>query len=85
MTDLVRKKVKKIIVYGEAKEKLKKTFESVVGVEECEMLDEAVKKAKREASSGDCVMLSPMCTSFDMFTDFEERGRTFKEIVHQLN
>ncbi len=83
-TPLVRTKVKKMLAIGEAREKLKRTFEGVVEIEECATLESAVKKAKETASQGDCVLLSPMCASFDMFADYEERGRRFKEIVHRL-
>ena len=48
------------------------------------VLEEAVQKAYNFASPGDCVLLSPMCSSFDMFTSYEERGRVFKEIVGRL-
>lgn len=83
-TPLVRKKVRKMLAIGEAREKLKKTFEGVVEIEECATLESAVEKAKKTAHQGDCVLLSPMCASFDMFADYEERGRRFKEIVHRL-
>jgi UDP-N-acetylmuramoylalanine--D-glutamate ligase len=47
-------------------------------------LKEAVLAAYRDASAGEYVLLSPMCSSFDMFKDYEERGRFFKEIVSGL-
>ncbi|MGB9694449.1 MAG: UDP-N-acetylmuramoyl-L-alanine--D-glutamate ligase [Caldisericaceae bacterium] len=47
-------------------------------------LENAVKKAKAISSSGDVVLLSPACASFDMFNDFEHRGETFKQIVNKL-
>jgi len=84
LQELVYKKVKKILVIGESREKIKKSFESVVNVELCDELETAVRKAKEFAHAGDCVLLSPMCTSFDMFSNFEERGRVFKEIVSRL-
>ena len=73
-----------MFVIGEAKEKIRNTFEDVVPVTLSRDLDEAVVLAHREAKAGDCVLLSPMCASFDMFNDFEHRGRVFKEIVHRL-
>ena len=84
LKDLVKKKVKKMIVIGEAKKKLRETFEDVVTVEESALLEEAVHKASQSARQGGAVLLSPMCASFDMFNNFEERGRAFKEIVNQL-
>lgn len=80
----VRRKVRKMIVIGEARAKLKKTFEGVVAIEECDTLPCAVLKAKETAQKGDNVLLSPMCTSFDMFANYEERGRCFKALVHNL-
>lgn len=80
----VRQKVKKMIVIGEARAKLKKTFESVVALEECATLPDAVSRAREIAQKGDSVLLSPMCASFDMFANYEERGRRFKELVRNL-
>ncbi len=85
LRDIVRTKVKKMFVIGEAKEKLKQSFGDVVALEECSNLEEAVLSARKNAQPKDCVLLSPMCTSFDMFANFEERGKIFKEIVNKLN
>lgn len=77
-------KVKKLVLIGEAKEKIK---DHLMGAAPCifaETMEEAVKKAFFESEDGDCVLLSPMCASFDMFRNFEERGRVFKEIVRTL-
>jgi len=77
-------KVKKLILIGEAKEKIR---DHLMGAAPCIFADtmgDAVKKAFLEAEEGDCVLLSPMCASFDMFRNFEERGRAFKEIVRAL-
>lgn len=84
VTPFVRQKVKKMIVIGEARAKLKRTFESVVALEECAILSDAVTRASEIAQKGDSVLLSPMCTSFDMFVNYEERGRCFKELVRSL-
>ena len=72
------------MLIGEAKEKIK---DHLMGAAPCifaETMEEAVKKAFFESEDGDCVLLSPMCASFDMFRNFEERGRVFKEIVRTL-
>lgn len=84
LTDLVKDHVKKMIIYGEAKEKLKRTFASVVTWEEAGDFVQAVHRAQQAAATGDCVLLSPMCASFDMFRDYEERGRIYKKIVQEL-
>ncbi len=84
LRDIVRERVKKMFVIGEAREKIKKAFVDIVALEECDQLDTAVQQAQKNAAPGDCVLLSPMCTSFDMFKDFEDRGRHFKDIVNKL-
>jgi UDP-N-acetylmuramoylalanine--D-glutamate ligase len=83
-TPLVRKKVRKMLAIGEAREKLKRTFDGIVDLEECPTLENAVHRAREVACQGDCVLLSPMCASFDMFANYEERGRRFKDIVRGL-
>ena len=50
-----------------------------------QLMREAVEQASRLASPGDVIMLNPACASWDMFASFEERGRMFKESVHNLN
>jgi len=47
-------------------------------------LEEAVKVAYDQAKSGDIVLLSPACSSFDMFQDYKERGNVFKKAVRDL-
>jgi UDP-N-acetylmuramoylalanine--D-glutamate ligase len=84
LSETVRRKVKQMLVIGEARAKIRQAFDDLVNLEECERLEDAVAKARQIATKGDCVLLSPMCASFDMFADFEERGRVFKEIVNQL-
>jgi len=82
--ELARKKVKAAVLIGEAKEKIKQAFNPALKIEEAVTLEEAVKKAFSLARSGDCVLFSPMCKSFDMFSNYEERGRLFKGLVAQL-
>jgi len=74
-------KIKQAVLFGEAKEKIASAFNGKIPVEMASSLEDAVKKAFVKASGGDCVLLSPMCSSFDMFKDYEERGRVFKKIV----
>jgi len=82
--DLVKKKVKKMVVIGEARQKIREALESFVAIDECEELRQAVDQARHVSAEGDCVVLSPMCASFDMFQNFEERGKVFKQIVKNL-
>ena len=81
---LVRQKVKKVLAIGEAREKVSAVFSDVVPVERFDSLEAAVLSARMNAKSGECVMISPMCASFDMFKNFEHRGTIFKHIVNQL-
>ncbi|MFH1655112.1 MAG: Mur ligase family protein [Candidatus Omnitrophota bacterium] len=79
--DLIRKKVKELFVIGQAKKKIKQALDNSTEIKEAGSLKDAVYLARKDALAGDCVLLSPMCASFDMFRDFEERGRVFKQIV----
>jgi len=82
--DLAKQKVKMAILIGEAKNKIKAALGDILPCEEADSLAKAVYLAYKKASSGDCVLLSPMCASFDMFKNYEERGNIFKEIVKGL-
>ncbi len=82
--DIIKEKVKKIILIGEAKDKIRKSFNGLLPMEDAASIDEAISLAYRSARKGDCVLLSPMCASFDMFRNYEERGRVFKDIVRNL-
>ena len=79
---LVREKVSAIVCLGLDNEKIKRTFENVVDIiVETAGAEEAVKVSKKLANKGDVVLLSPACASFDLFDDYEDRGRQFKEAV----
>ena len=82
--DLARNKVKEVILLGEAKKKIASAFKGTLSLDEAATLEEAVAKAFSKARSGDCVLLSPMCSSFDMFSSYEERGNIFKKSVYDL-
>ena len=81
---LAVQKVKHMIAIGQAREIMKSTFGDVLKVETLASLEEAVQAARGAAQAGDCVLFSPMCASFDMFKDYEHRGRCFKDIVNNL-
>lgn len=85
LKSLVGRKVKKIMAIGEAQDKVFKTFSDVVAVEKCASLEDALKGARKQTKPGECVIISPMCASFDMFKNFEHRGQVFKEIVGRLD
>lgn len=82
---LVREKVKGIVCLGVDNQKLFNAFNNVVDVMiETTSMTEAVKIAQRMAEKGDTVLLSPCCASFDLFENYEDRGRQFKNAVHNL-
>lgn len=81
---LVKEKVKALILIGEAKEKIKKELGDLTEVFFEEDMRSAVRRAQSIALSGDIVLLSPACASFDMFENFEDRGKKFKEAVKAL-
>jgi len=81
---LVLEKVKKVYAIGSSAEKVFNFFHHDVKVEIEKSMEDAVKSASREAKSGDVVLLSPACASFDMFSNYEHRGKVFKEAVNKL-
>jgi len=84
LLDLARKKLKAAVLIGEAKDKISAVLADFLPVNRANSLEEAVNLAFSKAAAGDCVLLSPMCKSFDMFQDYEDRGRAFKKIVQDL-
>jgi UDP-N-acetylmuramoylalanine--D-glutamate ligase len=82
--DLVIQKVKKIYAIGSSAEKVFNFFHGDVKVEIEKSMEDAVKSASREAKDSDVVLLSPACASFDMFNNYEHRGKVFKEAVIKL-
>ncbi len=81
---ILKEKVKRLILIGEARSRMAKAFGTSVPTTEADTLEEAVHRAFDESKHGDVVLLSPACSSFDMFIDYEERGNLFKETVTQL-
>jgi UDP-N-acetylmuramoylalanine--D-glutamate ligase len=82
--DLVARKAKKVLILGKAVPVLREAWEGAAPLQEARSLDEAVREASREAKAGDTVLLSPACSSFDMFQNYEHRGREFKRCVAEL-
>ena len=82
---LVREKVKAIVCLGVDNEKIKNTFGNVVDIiVETAGAEEAVKVSNKLAERGEAVLLSPACASFDLFENYEDRGRQFKQAVRNL-
>ncbi|MEA5144766.1 MAG: UDP-N-acetylmuramoyl-L-alanine--D-glutamate ligase, partial [Candidatus Limiplasma sp.] len=76
-----------VVVIGETARQITETLQGIgyQAITHATSMEEAVETARGQAVSGGNVILSPACASFDMFTDYEQRGRIFKEIVHRLN
>ena len=84
LNSLLKNKVKKVYLIGKSKNEIKKMINSSTDVETLNDLQEAVLKSFSEAEKGDTVLLSPGCSSFDMFKNYAERGDFFKKIVNSL-
>lgn len=85
LLDLAREKVKAIVCMGVDNKKIHESFEGVVPViKDTLSAEEAVKTCASLASEGDVVLLSPCCASFDLFKNYEDRGRQFKDAVRKL-
>jgi UDP-N-acetylmuramoylalanine--D-glutamate ligase len=91
LVEVIHERVDHLILFGEAAEKIAKLVGHAdpnnrpYSIESCNGLEQAVKSAARVVKQGDIVLLSPGCTSFDEFRDFEERGEAFKRWVFNLS
>jgi UDP-N-acetylmuramoylalanine--D-glutamate ligase len=81
---LVRQRVKKLLLIGEAKDRIAKELGQSQQFEFFKSLEDAVTNAAKLAVPGDVVLLSPACSSFDMFANYEERGKAFVNSVVSL-
>lgn len=84
LAQAVSRRVTRVILIGEAAPLLRQAWEGVATMSEAATLGDAVDLAAQGASPGDVVLLSPACASFDMFADYQDRGRQFKALVHAL-
>ncbi len=80
----LRRGVKHVLLIGEAADKIAAAISGAAPFERASSYRDLVRLAFEKASSGDIVLLAPACTSWDMFRNFEERGRTFKREVRRL-
>jgi UDP-N-acetylmuramoylalanine--D-glutamate ligase len=84
LRELIQNRVKRLILMGEAKERMERELGGLIDTAIAKDMGEAVRLAYQSAKRGEVVLLSPACSSFDMFKDYKERGRVFKEAVHRL-
>jgi UDP-N-acetylmuramoylalanine--D-glutamate ligase len=82
LADAVKRKVKRVIAYGEAASKIATDLRPVVDVVRLGSdFDEVMRAARAAARPGEAVLLSPACSSYDMFTNYEERGERFRALA----
>jgi UDP-N-acetylmuramoylalanine--D-glutamate ligase len=84
LRELIRQKVKALILIGEAREIMVKQLGGLTKSEATGTLEEAVQRAFVQGRPGDVVLLSPACSSFDMFRDYVQRGNVFQKAVKEL-
>src|SRR6266436_2369378 len=80
----LREKAILALLIGAAADKIEKQITGSVAIERAGTIERAVEIASHAARPGDLVLLAPACASFDQFQNYEQRGRVFKELVHQL-
>ncbi len=85
MADMLKKRVKVVYTVGSAAEKIERQLHGVVKMVSAQTIETAVAKAAKAALPGDVVLLSPACSSFDQFENYEHRGRVFRQSVGELD
>jgi UDP-N-acetylmuramoylalanine--D-glutamate ligase len=85
MSGMLKERVKIVYTIGSAAEKIERELQGVVKIVSAETLQAAVAKAAKAAAIGDVVLLSPACSSFDQFENYEQRGRVFRQLVNELH
>ncbi len=85
LREWIQRRVRRMILIGEAKERMARELGSLTDTAMAGTMEEAVLLAHRSAKKGEVVLLSPACSSFDMFKDYKERGKVFKEAVQRIS
>jgi UDP-N-acetylmuramoylalanine--D-glutamate ligase len=84
MSGILKERVKIVYTIGSAAEKIERQLHGVVKMVAAGTLETAVAEAAKAAVVGDVVLLSPACSSFDQFDNYEHRGRMFRQFVNEL-
>jgi len=84
LSHLLQQRAKSVILLGEASDKIRMQLAGTVPMTQAHSMDDAVRLAFQQAAPGDTVLLAPACASFDMFQNYEHRGREFKAAVGRL-
>jgi UDP-N-acetylmuramoylalanine--D-glutamate ligase len=77
-------RIRMVIAIGEAAGRIVQEVSDIVDAEYASDMEQAVKTAFKRAASGDTVLLSPGCASFDMFQSYAHRGEVFRQCVHSI-
>jgi UDP-N-acetylmuramoylalanine--D-glutamate ligase len=84
MAELLKERVSAVYTIGSAAEKIERQLHGVVKMVAAGTMQTAVAEAAKAAVAGDVVLLSPACSSFDQFENYEHRGRVFRQLVNEL-
>ena len=84
LTGILEKKAKQVILFGEARDRIEPQIGRGVPSVKESTLENATRRAYRDARPGDVVLLSPGCASFDEFANYKERGNFFKDVVRSF-
>jgi UDP-N-acetylmuramoylalanine--D-glutamate ligase len=84
MADMLKERVKVVYTVGSAAEKIERQLHGVVKMVSAQTVQSAVAEAAKAAVAGDVVLLSPACSSFDQFENYEHRGQVFRQSVNEL-
>jgi UDP-N-acetylmuramoylalanine--D-glutamate ligase len=84
LAQLLKQNVKLLILIGQAADKIRNELRDLVPTRDATSLEEAVEIGFQSAVAGDTLLLSPACASFDMFENYEQRGKVFKQSVKKL-
>ena len=84
LRDVVARRVKRLVLIGEAAPRIQQVLKGLKPISHAPSFRDAVQVAAQSAQSGEVVLLSPACASFDMFADYQDRGRQFKALVNGL-
>ncbi|MFA5110747.1 MAG: UDP-N-acetylmuramoyl-L-alanine--D-glutamate ligase, partial [Desulfobaccales bacterium] len=84
LNDLIRARVKALVLLGETRERLGRIWHGLAPIFSADDMAGAVTQAWELADPGDVVLLSPACASFDMYRDYAHRGQTFQRVVREL-
>ena len=82
--ETIREKTRGVILFGEAKDRFRASLEGVVPLKTAQNLEQSINIAYQWANEGDTVLLSPACSSYDQYPNFEVRGKHFKDLVNAL-